>query len=71
MFIVVQVYIVTGGSDGTTDPNNPGLIDVYLSSTETLTAGSSEWVEAGALPSARQLLRGVTIDNQFYVLGKC
>ena len=62
MCVVVQVYIVTGGWD---DNFNP------LSLTETLTAGSSEWVEAGALPSARQLLRGVTIDNQFYVLGKC
>ena len=57
---VVQVYIVTGGWDGSS-----------LSSTETLTAGSSEWQEAGALPSARNSLRGVTIDNQFYVLGKC
>ena len=57
--IVVQVYIVTGGWDGS-----------RLSSTETLTAGSSGWVEAGALPSARELLRGVTIDNQFYVLGE-
>ena len=43
----------------------------YLSSTETLTAESSEWVEAGALPSARDGLRGATIDNQFYVLGEC
>ena len=61
--IVVQVYIVTGGEDGYPD-NNP------LSSTETLTAGSSEWQYAGALPSARYDLRGVTIDNQFYVLGE-
>ena len=38
---------------------------------ETLIAESSEWVEAGALPSARDGLRGATIDNQFYVLGKC
>ena len=57
---VVQVYIVTGGwNDGS------------LSSTEILLAGSSEWVEAGALPSARGRLSGVTIENQFYVLGKC
>ena len=61
MCVVVQVYIVTGGED---DNFNA------LSSTETLTAGSSEWVEAGALPSARGYLRGVTIDNQFYVLGE-
>ena len=57
---VVQVYIVTGGYGRG-----------YLSSTETLTAGSSQWMEAGALPSARSDLRGVTIDNQFYVLGEC
>ena len=56
----VQVYIVTGGwNDGS------------LSSTETLTAGSSEWQFAGALPSARGRLSGVTIENQFYVLGEC
>ena len=42
----------------------------YDDSTETLTAGSSEWVEAGALPSAMVGLRGVTLNNQFYVLGE-
>ena len=57
---VVQVYIISGGSDGFNS----------LSSTEILTVGSSEWVEAGALPSARSGLSGVTIDNQFYVLGE-
>ena len=59
---VVQVYIVSGGSAGYNS----------LSSTEILTVGSSEWVEAGALPSARGFLRGVTltIDNQFYALGE-
>ena len=60
MCVVVQVYIVTGGYDD----------NDYLSSTETLTAGSSEWQYAGALPSARAALSGVTIDNQFYVLGE-
>ena len=60
MCVVVQVYIVTGVYDG----------GGYLSSTETLTAGSSEWVVAGALPYGRRDLRGVTVDNQFYVLGK-
>ena len=64
MCYLVKVYIVTGGYR----ENNVGG---YLSSTETLTAGSSEWVEAGALPSARDGLRGATIDNQFYVLGEC
>ena len=54
---VVQVYIVTGGWD--------------VDSTETLTVGSSEWQYAGALSSARSgLMGGVTIDNQFYVLGE-
>ena len=55
-----QVYIVTGG-----------YFDGLLSSTETLTAGSSKWQYAGALPSARERLSGATIDNQFYVLGEC
>ena len=56
----VQVYIVTGGwNDGS------------LSSTEILLAGSSEWQFAGTLPSARGRLSGVTIENQFYVLGEC
>ena len=63
MCYLVKVYIVTGGYR----ENNVGGI---LSSTETLTAGSSEWQYAGALPSARRWLRGVTIDNQFYVLGE-
>ena len=58
---VVQVYIVTGGFDDNLN---------YLSSTETLTAGSSEWQYAGALPSARRGLGGVTVGNQFYVLGE-
>ena len=57
-----QVYIVTGGFDSS--------VGDRLSSTETLTAGSSEWVEAGALPTARSGLTGVTVDNQFYVLGE-
>ena len=61
MCVVVQMYIVTGGVDSGYDT---------LSSTETLTAGSSEWQYAGALPSARWKLRGVTIDNHFYVLGE-
>ena len=47
-----------------------GYFDGLLSSTETLTAGSSEWQYAGALPSARERLSGATIDNQFYVLGE-
>ena len=63
MCVVVQVYIVTGGQNGHPYYNK-------FSSTETLTAGSSEWVEAGALPSARYNLRGVTIGYQFYVLGE-
>ena len=61
MCVVLQVYIVTGGWD-----DNYNL----LSSTETLTAGSSEWQNAGALPSGRIRLGGVTIYNQFYVLGE-
>ena len=52
---------MAGGSDGST----------WLSSTEVLRAGGSRWRTGGALPSARLLLRGVTILNQFYVTGEC
>ena len=57
---VMQVLIVTGGS----------AVYNSISSTEILLAGSSDWQYAGALPSARAALSGVTIDNQFYVLGE-
>ena len=57
---VVQVYIVTGGIKS----------ESPLSSTETLIAGSSKWEEGGALPSAMGGPRGVTINNQFYVLSE-
>ena len=64
---VVQVYVVTGG-EGDWPPQ-------ALTSTETLIAGwhnaGAGWQYAGALPSARIFLSGVTIDNQFYVLGEC
>ena len=42
-----------------------------ISSTEVLRAGGSRWRTGGALPSAREYLRGVTILNQFYVTGEC
>ena len=57
----LQTFIVAGGWDGSS----------YLSSTEVLTAGASEWRTGGALPSPRNTLRGVTILNQFYVTGEC
>ena len=60
----IQVYIVSGG-DGRTLGVNTGAI----ASTELLVAGSSSWVETGALPSPRTVLRGVTMGQQFYVTG--
>ena len=53
---------MAGGHDG---------IVTLLSSTEVLRAGGSRWRTGGALPSAREYLRGVTILNQFYVTGEC
>ena len=58
---ILQTFIVAGGYTGST----------YLSSTEVLRAGSTEWRTGGALPSARSSLRGVTVLNQFYVTGEC
>ena len=53
------------GGDGRTLGVNTGAI----ASTELLVAGSSSWVETGALPSPRTVLRGVTMGQQFYVTG--
>ena len=49
-----QVYLVTGGLSEL----NP---EAALSSTSLLTAGSSAWVVAAPLPSARSGLRAVTV----------
>ena len=61
--LTVQVYIVSGGY--------PGYGDSLLSSTETLEKdGGSEWQEVASLPSARQGLQGVGLDNgRFIVTG--
>ena len=56
--VCYQVYLVTGG-----------YYQSYLSSTELLTEGSSSWVAAGSLPSGREGLRGVTINNKIFVTG--
>ena len=52
----VQVYIVTGGEG--------------LSSTELLLAGSVQWQEASALPSPRGWMGGVTVANNFFIIGE-
>ena len=57
----LQTFIVAGGYTGVST----------LSSTEVLRAGGSVWRTGGALPSARERLRGVTVLNQFYVTGEC
>ena len=49
-----QVYLVAGGLSEL----NP---EASLSSTSLLTAGSSAWVLAAPLPSARSGLRAVTV----------
>ena len=57
---MVQVYIVTGGSDYPDD----------ISSTEVLTLGTSAWQQTGHLPSPRSGLRGVSIGGDFLVTGE-
>ena len=59
--LFMQVYIVSGGYDSD-----------YLASTETLEKdGGSAWQLVASLPSARQGLRGVGLDNgRFLVTGQ-
>ena len=52
----VQVYIVTGGE--------------ALSSTELLLAGSVQWQEASVLPSPRGWMGGLTVANNFFIIGE-
>ena len=52
----MQVYIVTGGEG--------------LSSTELLVAGSVQWQEASALPSPRGWMGGLTVANNFFIIGE-
>ena len=58
----MQVYIVAGGDDYSTD----------LSSTETLEKeGGSAWQLVASLPSARRGLKGLGLDNgRFLVTGQ-
>ena len=64
----MKVYLVTGGILPQNDPFAP---TIRLSSTELLVSGSSHWVETGPLPSPRSVVRGVTIENIFYLTGEC
>ena len=59
--LIVQVYIVSGGSSGSSK----------LASTETLVKDSgSEWQLVASLPSARYGARGLGLDNgRFMVTG--
>ena len=59
--LIMQVYIVAGGVGSD-----------YLASTETLEKdGGSAWQQVASLPSARQGLQGVGLDNgRFIVTGQ-
>ena len=57
--IIVQTYIVAGGSDDSD----------YLSSTEVLVETGSAWTLTGELPSPRYGLRGANIDNNIVMTG--
>ena len=38
-------------------------------STELLVQGATSWASSGPLPSPRQVLRAVTLDNKIFVTG--
>ena len=54
---MIQVYLVAGGY-------NSG----YLSSTEIYEGG--KWTEVGALPAAVGGVRGASLQNTLYMMGK-
>ena len=57
------MYLVTGGYSG-------GLSKVDLiSSTETLVEGASAWAFTGELPVAMYGLRGVSLNNEVFMIG--
>ena len=62
--IVLQVLLVTGGSDG--DIFTGGS---YLDSTELLLPSATSWSYSAALPSPRVYLRGATLDNKVIMTG--
>ena len=42
---------------------------VQRASTELLVHGAGSWTPTGPLPSAREMLKGVTLNNKIIVLG--
>jgi len=48
-----------------------GLLESFLAgdSTELLVQGATSWTSSGPLPSPRQVLRAVTLDNNIFVTG--
>ena len=57
---IFQTFLVTGGADINYD---------FLSSTELLTEGSSNWIFSGELPSPCMGLRGANIDQRVIMAG--
>ena len=59
-WILLQVYIVAGGSDGSS----------FLSSTEMMIADGEEWIWGKPLPGpGRGGARGVSLANRFLLTG--
>ena len=56
--IIFQTFLVTGGYNGG-----------YLSSTELLVENSAKWIYSGELPTPREGLRGVNIDQRVIMTG--
>ena len=59
----LQFYVVTGGYDGSFNSAST------LSSTEILAGYSSQWEEAGSLPSPRIWLSSISVGNNIFVTG--
>ena len=58
--IILQTFLVTGGFENYYE---------WLSSTELLTEGSSDWIFSGELPSPRIGLKGRNIDQRVIMTG--
>ena len=57
-----KVYIVTGG--------RPSAQEDFISSTEVLTEGNTEWRLTGNLPAGLFVGRMATLDNRVFFLGR-
>ena len=57
---------MTGGCDARYENDNCKRV---IDSTELLTEGEASWVFTAPLPSARQMIKGGSIDNKIIITG--